>query len=87
MYIFQTLGNYNKGAKLEDQQRESGAHKLKVRHHQTRSSRVGLYSFNCTDFRDATQEATTDHGLGRWRIARGSKYVSTAILLDLNLTK
>ena len=87
MHIFQTLGNDNKGAKLEDQQCESGAHRLKVRYHQTYSSRAGLYSFNPTDFCDATQEATTDHGLGRWMIARGSSYVSTAILLDLNLTK
>lgn len=47
----------------------------------------GIVFIESTDFRDATQEATADHGLGRRVIACGSSYVSTAILLDLNLTK
>lgn len=85
--IFQTLGNDKKGTKLEDQQCESGTHRLEVRHHQTCSSRAGLYQFNPTDFHGAIQEATGDQGLGRGMIARGRRYVSTAILLDLNLTK
>lgn len=61
---FRHFDNDKKGAKLEDQQCESGAHRLKVRYNQTCSSQVGLYPFNPTDFRDATQEAAMGWGDG-----------------------
>lgn len=69
--IFQTPGNDNKGGKLEDQQCESGAHRLKVRYHQTRLSQVGVYLFNAADSVMALKTLTMGWGDGWWPVAAG----------------
>lgn len=61
---FQALGNGNKGAKLEDEGCESVSYRLKASD-MLILSRIVLIS----DFRDATQEATAHHGLGRGMFA------------------
>lgn len=66
---------------------ENIIHKIKVVYKQTHLSQVGFYSSNHPEFSDASQEATNDHRSGWWMRAHGSRYVSTVILLDLNLTK
>lgn len=84
-YKFHTSESHYKEAKLEGQQWKH--HKIKVVYKQTHLSQVGFYSSNHPEFSDASQEATNDHSSGWWMRAHGSRYVSTVILLDLNLTK